>query len=105
MCCSAMASSSPVLIPGRTSGRSSSRVCPTNNPATRILAIWSGVLISIPRSRQPIRPVPSTTTLALVDFLQRAEDALGDLLDLAHAVDLDQQPSVAVHLDQGLGLL
>ena len=29
----------------------------------------------------------------------------GDLVDLAHAVDLDQQPAVAVDLDQRLGLL
>jgi sodium-dependent dicarboxylate transporter 2/3/5 len=46
----AIASSSPVLTPGRTSVRRSSRVSPTSNPATRIFAIWSGVLISMPRS-------------------------------------------------------
>ena len=52
---SAMASSSAVEIPARTDERSSSRVCPTSSPATRMLAICSDVLYSMPRSRPVLR--------------------------------------------------
>src|SRR3954452_1823979 len=97
---SAIASRSPVVMPGRTDSRSSSRVSPTSNPATRILRIWSGVLISTPRSRKPIGPGS-----ALADILERGEDALGDLVDLTHAVDLDEQVAITVDVDERLGLL
>src|SRR5690348_16504850 len=90
---SAIASSSPVVTPGRTASRSTSRVWPVSRPATRIFSIWSGVLISMPRSRKP-------NALALRDVVERAEDPLGDLVDLAHAVDLDHQATVAVDVDQ-----
>src|SRR3954447_9153207 len=99
---SAMASRSPVVMPGRTASRSSSRVSPTSSPATRILPICSGVLISTPRSRKPMAAYPGS---ALADVVEGVEDALGDLVDLAHAVDLDQQVAVAVDVDQRLGLL
>src|SRR5690242_9159083 len=102
MLSSAISSSSRVLIPTRTEARSSSRVWPTSSPATRILAIWSGVLISIPRSRQVISGEPRS---ALVDDAERGEDPLGDLVDLAETVDLDQQTAAPVDVDQRLGLL
>src|SRR3954463_14480205 len=100
---SAIASRSPVVMPGRTDSRSSSRVSPTSSPATRILRIWSGVLISTPRSRKPM--APGLRDSALPNAVERREDALGDLVDLTHAVDLDEQVAVAVDVDQGLGLL
>src|SRR6195952_5230760 len=100
MCSSAILSRSPVVTPSFTEERSSSRVSPTRSPATRILAIWSGVLISTPRSRKPI-----ASHSALVDVLEGLEDPLGDLVDLTHAVDLDEQAAVTVDLDQRLGLL
>src|SRR3954452_18936777 len=115
---SAMASRSPVLMPARTEPRSSSRVSPTSRPATRIFSICSGVLISTPRSRNPMAslfhahgldyPSASLTArppLRLGHGLERVEDPLGDLVDLAGAVDLDEQVAIAVHLDQRLGLV
>ena len=71
-----------VVTPGRTAARSSSRVSPTSSPATRIRSICSGVLISIPRSRNPMglcRPS------ALRDDVEGVEDAGGHVVDLAHA--------------------
>ena len=70
-----------------------------SRPATRIFSIWSGVLISMPRSRKP-----NVASLS-VTLVEGVEDPLGDLVDLAHAVDLDQQAAVAVDVDQRLGLL
>src|SRR6188768_3669225 len=95
---SAIASSSPVVTPGRTASRSTSRVSPVRRPATRIFSIWSGVLISIPRSRKP-------NVLALRDVVEGVEDPLRDLVDVAHAVDLDHQAAVAVDPDQRGGLV
>src|SRR6478752_6142879 len=82
---------------------SSSRVVtPTSSPATRIRSICSGVLISIPRSRNPMglcRPS------ALGDDVEGVEDAGRHVVDLPHPVDLDQDPALAVDPDQRLGLL
>jgi hypothetical protein len=58
--------------------------------------ICSGVLISTPRSRRALQL--SWTAV------ERLEDALGDLVDLAHAVDLEQDAAVAVDVDQRRGL-
>ena len=52
MASSAMASRSAVVTPGRTAARSTSRVRQTTSPARRIEATCSGVLTSMPRSRQ-----------------------------------------------------
>src|SRR6187200_2850236 len=95
---SAIASSSPVVTPGRTAPRSTSRVWPVRSPARRIFSIWSGVLISMPRSRKP-------NVLALHDVDERVVDPLRDLVDLTHAVDLDHQAAVAVDIDQRRSLV
>src|SRR4051794_37823621 len=50
-----MASSSPVLIPGRTAAASFSSVRATTRPASRIRATCSGVLTVTPRGRR-LRP-------------------------------------------------
>ena len=57
----------------------------------------------MPRSRKPIGPV-LLGQLCGID-VERVEDALGDVVDLAHAVDLDEDAALAVDLDQRLGLL
>src|SRR5688572_17131173 len=102
MLASASVSSSSVLTPGRTAARSSSRVSPTSRPATRIRSICSGVLISIPRSRNAtVLRRPS----ALGDDVESVEDAGGHLVDLADPVDLDQDAALAVDPDERLGLL
>src|SRR4051794_17708085 len=98
---SAIASSSPVVIPGRQASRRSSRVWPVSSPARRIRSICSGVLISTPRSRRPIGGSGS----ALGHDVEGVEDPLRDLVDLAHAVDLEEDAVLAVDLDQRLGLL
>src|SRR5687767_3077435 len=102
MLASARVSSSRVLTPGRTAARSSSRVSPTSSPATRIRSICSGVLISIPRSRNPMALCRPS---ALRHDVERVEDAGRHLVDLAHPVDLDQDPALAVDPDERLGLL
>src|SRR6478735_1207332 len=102
MLVSASVSSSSVLTPGRTAARSSSSVSPTSSPATRIRSICSGVLISIPRSRNPMtlrRPS------ALGHDVEGVEDAGGHLVDLTHPVDLDQDAALAVDPDERFGLL
>ena len=101
MLSSASASSSPVVTPGAPAraqqleglGRRAGR-------PTRIRSIWSRVLISMPRSpkHHGSASVCGTTSSAV-------EDPLGDLVDLAHAVDLDEEAAVAVDLDQRRGLL
>src|SRR5215207_2549606 len=99
MLVSAMVSSSRVLTPGRTAARSSSRVSPTSRPATRIRSICSGVLISIPRSRNDMGGS------ALRDHVEGVEDAARHVRDLTHPVDLDEDAALAVDLDERLGLL
>src|SRR5262245_31366825 len=101
MLSSARASSSPVVIPARTDERISSRVWPTTRPARRMPSICSGVLIWIPRSRRPKTTSPS----ALRDDVQGVEDALGDVVDVTHAVHLDQDLALAIDTDEWLGLL
>src|SRR6478672_3746782 len=98
MCASAAASSSPVVSPGRARSRTISRVRATTRPACRMCSTCSGVLTWTPRSRQPTRS-------GLGDDVERGEDALGDLVDAAHAVDLDEDAAGAVELDERLGLV
>src|SRR5512138_725759 len=100
MCASAIASSSLVVTPGATCSRTSSRVSPTKRPAARILTIWSSVLPSI-RSR-PKSPMPYAVCSAAA---QDTGKPLGDLVDVTHAVDLHEQPALAVDLRKGRGLL
>src|SRR5690349_25176497 len=97
MLSSAIASSSPVVMPTRTEDRSSSSVSPTTRPARRIASICSGDLIWMPRSLRDMS--------ALGHHVEGVEDARGDLVDLAHPVDLGQDAAVAVDADQRLGLL
>ena len=40
-----------------------------------------------------------------MDALEDGEDPVGDLVDLAHSVDLEEQAAVAVDVDQRFGLL
>src|SRR5688572_1303514 len=99
MLSSAIAASSAVEVAARTEPRSSSRVRPTTRPALRIRSICSGVLISTPRSRSPM---PAS---GLRDDVKGFEYPLGDVADLAHAVDLVHDPALLVDRDQRLGLL
>src|SRR5512141_1398509 len=78
---SASASSSRVVTPGATEVRSSSRVRATTSPASRMRATCSGVLISIRSLRRNTGPSGS----------EGGEEARGDLVDRAHAVDAPQQ--------------
>src|SRR5690348_7307536 len=95
---SASASNCAGVTPGRTASRRTSSVRPTSRPAVRIFSICGGVLIWMPRPRRLI------AVSALVDLVEGLDDALGHVGDLAHAVDLDQQPTLAVDLDQRCGL-
>jgi hypothetical protein len=85
MLASAIPSSSRVVTPGATCSRTSSSVSPTRRPADRILTIWSGVLPSI-RSR-PKRAMPYAVCSAAA---KDSGKPLGDLVDLAHAIDLHE---------------
>src|SRR4051794_21970339 len=100
MLSSASASSSPVVTPALVASRSSCKVSPTSRPATRIRSICSGVLISSDRSSRPI-----SGRSGLGYDVEGVEDPLGDLFDDAHAVDLVDDATPAVDLDQRLGLL
>src|SRR5690349_20483802 len=95
---SAIASRSPVVTPATARLRSSSRVRPTTRPAALMRSTRWRVLISTPRSR-------NTAGSARIGLLELGEDALRHRVDLVHAVDLDEQSAVAVHLEQGGGLL
>src|SRR5215217_761553 len=119
---SAMASSSPVVTPGRTAARTAAIAPATTRPAPRMSSISCGVLIWIIRplhfassARGERRPASSRTASAP----ERLERPLGDLLDRAHGLDPGQQslsvvPArerrrlLAVHLEavpHGLGLV
>src|SRR3954454_10901444 len=100
MLSSAIRSRSIVVIPGRIERRSSSRVSPTTRPAARMTSICVRVLSSTPRSRNTRRPGS-----ALLDGGEGVQDALGDLVDVTGPVDLAEQPTAPVDLDQRLGLL
>src|SRR5215210_2576300 len=91
---SAMASSSPVVTPGRTAARTAAIAPATTRPAPRMSSISCGVLIWIIRplhfassARGERRPAPRTTASAP----ERLERPLGDLLDRADGVDPGQQ--------------
>src|SRR5699024_6919679 len=92
---SASSSSRPVLTPSRASSRSIARVRPTSSPATRIARSSSGVREG--RRSRPKRDIAGSV-------VQRVDDAAADLVDLAGAVDLDQQTALGVLGGQRLGL-
>src|SRR4051794_12343063 len=97
MWASAIASSSAVVMPGRTAPRSSSNVSPTTTPARRICWTCSRDLIWIMRRRFDMAHRSSCA--------QRVEDAARDLVHPTEAVDLDEQAAFGVQLGQRRGLL
>src|SRR3712207_1246488 len=120
---SAMASSSPVVTPGRTAARTAAIAPATTSPAPRMSSISCGVLIWIIRplhfarsGRRPMilsdipadinRPVPSAC-VGLPDpvgHAQRLQGAGGDGVDLTDRVDPGQQTLVRVEPGQWRGL-
>ena len=96
---SAIASSSPVVMPGLTASRSSSRVSPTTSPASRISAICSGDLISSASDRG------TSVDTRVTGGVEGLDRALGDLVDLALRGDRAEQTELGVEADQRGGLL
>src|SRR5680860_153865 len=106
MLSSAIWSSPSVVIPGATVLRSSSNVSPTTSPAARILSIYAGVLISIPRSRNGTSEASLLRVGRLgLDPVQLVEHTRRDRLDTAHPLDAVKQPTVLIDRDEGFGLL
>src|SRR3712207_2683957 len=105
---SAMASSSPVLTPGRTAALTAAMAPAVTSPEARISSISCAVLIWIIRplhfassARGERRPAASRTASAP----ERLERPLGDLLDRADGVDPGQQSLLLVPVRQRFGLL
>src|SRR5690349_21564087 len=119
---SAIASSSPVLTPGRTAAFTAAIAPAVTSPEARISSISCAVLIWIMRplhfassARGDRRPAARPAASAP----ERLERPLGDLFDRAHGVDRGQQSLLvvparqrccllAVHLEavpHGLGLV
>src|SRR3954447_334853 len=94
---SASASSAAVVMPGRADSRTRASAPWTTRPAARISSSWAAVFTSI-------RERPNTGRSATA-VLEDVEDPVGHHVDLAHAVDLDEQPALAVDRRQRLGLL
>src|SRR6478672_2285974 len=105
---SARRSSSSVVMPGRTSAASSSRVRPTSRPASRMRRSCSSVRpwsrFRRPNIRGPSRVAALGQSRSAV-LRQGRDDTVGDLVDGAHAVDLDEEPDELVVLREGCGLL
>src|SRR5260370_35134059 len=115
-----MASRSAVLMPGSIASVSTSRVCDTTRPASRIAASWPGVLIWIGVSRLvPMAPPDScvnVTRLAVRPELtgspkppgpasrdeppQHPQGAVGDLLLRPDGLDPEQDALVRVEGDR-----
>src|SRR3954470_18696788 len=105
---SAMASSSPVVTPGRTAARTALIAPATTSPAARMSSISCGVLIWIMRplhfassgmrgripTPAPMVPRCSSVRARLreVRSAQRGHGTRGDLFDLADRVDPREQP-------------
>src|SRR3954470_20821009 len=107
MCSSAIASSSPVLTPGRTAAQTALIAPAVTSPEARMSSISCGVLIWImrplhfpssgTRSRIPAA-ISGTSALgllvpgaALLGLPERGHRALGDLLDGADRIDPREQ--------------
>src|SRR3954449_648271 len=108
MTCSASASSSPVLTPGRAAAETAASVRATSAPAARIASISPGLLSSMSRPRQramtartPPRALRVTTGPSRLR--QRAQEPLEHLVDGADGVDAHQLRAVVV--EQGCGLV
>src|SRR2546427_3797339 len=102
MCRSAMASSSPVETPGRSSDSTSAGTSATIGPARRIFAISAGDLTVTCRERA------SATSGRRSDAGHDVGDRLGHLLDVAPPVDGRQDAALAVvghHLGERTELL
>src|SRR4051812_5815632 len=105
---SARRSSSRVVTPGRTAPASISRVRPTSTPASRMRRSCSSVR---PWSRFRRPNIGRSLSLAAlgqtssVVLRESRDDAVRDLVDGAHAVDLDEQAGVLVVLCQRCRLL
>src|SRR3954454_12674281 len=109
---SAMASSSPVLTPGRTAARTAFSAPAVTSPEARMSSISCAVLIWIirplhfasrgSRARRAVPRSPCTSRLArsgpgrAVVRAQRPERPPGHLVDAAHRVDPAQQPGLVV---------
>src|SRR5215218_7822473 len=115
---SAMASSSPVLTPGRTAALTAAIAPAVTSPEARISSISCGVLIWIMRplhfassgSRERSPPVISPPARSVrarrsgVVHAQRLHGAGRDLVDLADRVDADELARRLVEAGEGLGL-
>src|SRR3712207_1354804 len=107
---SAMASSSPVLTPGRTAAFTAAMAPAVTRPEARMSSISCGVLIWIIRplhfassARGERRPAPSRTAPSSAP--ERLERPLGDLVDRPDRVDAGEQALTLVPARQRLGLL
>src|SRR3954451_20522201 len=117
---SAMASSSPVVTPGRTAARTALIAPATTSPAARMSSISCGVLTWIMRPLHfassgirgrippPVPMVPRCSSvrvrLRAVRSAQHGQRTGGDLLDLADRIDPREQPLRLVEPRQWRGL-
>src|SRR3954463_12754164 len=113
-----MASSSPVLTPGRTAALTAAIAPAVTSPEARMSSISCGVLIWIMRplhfassgSRESRPPVisPSARSVAArrsgIVHAERLQGTGRDLVDLTDRVDADQLARRLVEARQGLGL-
>src|SRR5690349_21168222 len=105
MTCSASASRSPVLTPGRAAAVMAVRACATRAPATRMASISPAVLSSTSRPRQrasTARTPPRVPLLTWSPRGQRVHEPLGDLVQLADTVDAHELGAVVVEQRSGL---
>src|SRR6476659_7678132 len=97
---SAMASSSPVVMPGATASRTSARVSPTTTPARRMTAISSRDLISSLRSNIELPSRSGRRGGRRRHGLERLDEPLGDPFDRPLGGYGDQQLELVVEPDQ-----
>src|SRR5690349_6616731 len=94
MTCSARASSSPVLIPGRVDAATAARARATRAPAVLIASISAGVLSSMSRPRHRASTARTPLRVPLVTggpsrAGQRVREPLRDLVNGPDRVDAD----------------
>ena len=98
---SAIASSSPVVTPGRRPRAAAPGSPPTSRPAIRIRSIWSGVLISSARSsRAHQRPRQLCGTTSSASKIRWVTSSTSPIPSISWTM-----PRSPVHADQRLGLL